>query len=240
MWQPDGGFVASERAIYAHVGLAQANGAEIRTNEPLLGWEPTADGGVVVRTARTTYTAGALVLTTGAWMDTVNPALKPHISTVKQAIGWFSVRRPDDLRLGRFPVFILTVDEGTCYGFPLWEHPGFKLGGPHFAREPIDPADPDRTPSPRQVEMIRQTLARYIPDAAGEPLSLKGCIYTVTPDEHFVIDTMPGLPQVVFASCCSGHGFKFASAVGEVMADLATTGESPFDLTPFRLARFGA
>ncbi len=142
LWQPDGGFVASERAIYAHVGLAQSRGAEIRANEPVLSWEPTAHGGVKVTTARGTYMAGRLVLTSGAWMDTLNPALAPHLRMVKQAIGWFTVRDPAKFRLGAFPVFILTVDEGNFYGFPLWEHPGFKLGGPHFAREPIDPSIP--------------------------------------------------------------------------------------------------
>lgn len=238
LWQPDGGFVASERAIYAHAGLAQARGAEIRCNEPVLEWSPTSHGGVEVVTARGRYTAGRLLLTSGAWMDQLNPALAPHLRMVKQAIGWFSVKRPDLFRMGAFPVFILTVEEGNFYGFPLWEHPGFKLGGPHFAREPVDPRQPDRTPSERQVAALRGFLSNYLPDAAGEPLGVKGCIYTVTPDEHFVIDRMPGAEQVIFASCCSGHGYKFASAIGEALADLATEGTSRFDLSPFALDRF--
>ncbi len=238
LWQPDGGFVASERAIYTHVGLAQDNGAEIRTNEQVLAWEPTAGGGVKVRTNRTTYEAGSLVLTSGAWMDTLNPALAPHLKTVKQAIGWFTVKNRTSFLPDKFPVFILTVDEGNFYGFPLWEHPGFKLGGPHLGRTPIDPENPDRTPAPHQVGLIRDCLAKYIPDAAGDPLSLKGCIYTVTPDDHFVIDRMPGAPQVVFASCCSGHGYKFASAIGEIMADMAMDKVPPYDLSMFSLSRF--
>ena len=240
LWQPDGGFVASEKAIYAHVGLAQSRGAEIRTNEPLLDWSPTADGGVTVRTARGTYSAGRLVITSGGWIADAVPALASKVTTVKQAIGWFTTRRPELFRQENFPVFILEIDEGTFYGFPLYEHPGFKLGGPHFGREPLDPHDGDRTPSPRQVELIRKCLARYLPDAAGEPLTLKGCVYSVSPDEDFIIDAVPGVPQAVFASCCSGHGFKFASAIGEILADLSTSGETPFDLKPFSLARFGA
>jgi sarcosine oxidase len=238
LWQPDGGFVASERAIYAHVGLAQAAGAVIRTNEPVLEWSTTAHGGVKVVTDKGTYTAGRLVLTSGAWMDTLNPALAPHLRTVRQAIGWYSVKNPEPFRMGRLPVFILTVEEGNFYGFPLWEHPGFKLGGPHFGREPIDPSQPDRTPSTRQGQFLKDALERYFPDATGEALALKGCIYTVTPDEHFVIDTMPGAEQVAFASCCSGHGYKFASVIGEIMADISITGTTRFDLAPFRLARF--
>jgi sarcosine oxidase len=240
LWQPDGGFVASEKAIYAHVGLAQARGAEIRTNEPLIDWTPTAQGGVVVRTERGTYSAGRLVITSGGWIADAVPALTRNVATVKQAIGWFSTHRPELFREGAFPVFILHVEEGSFYGFPLYEHPGFKLGGPHFGREPMDPRDQDRTPSETQVRLIRECLARYLPDAAGEPLTLKGCVYTVSPDEDFIIDTVPGVPQAVFASACSGHGFKFASAIGEILADLSTSGHSPFDLAPFSLSRFDA
>lgn len=236
--QPDGGFVASERAIFAHSGLALAAGADIRVNEALRSWRPTADGGVEVTTDAGVYSAGRLVLTAGAWMTEHAPALAPRLSTVKQAIGWFQTRTPDAFRPSAFPVFILTVDEGSFYGFPLWEHPGFKLGGPHFGREPIDPNDPDRTPSPRQVAMIRACLDRYIPDAAGPPLTLRGCIYTVTPDEHFILDRLPGCPQVVVASPCSGHGFKFASVIGEIMADMATDAPPRFDLSLFALDRF--
>jgi sarcosine oxidase len=240
LWQPDGGFVASEKAIYAHVGLAQSRGAEIRTNEPLLDWTPTAQGGVIVRTERGTYSAGRLVITSGGWIADAVPALKKQVNTVKQAIGWFTTRRPELFREGAFPVFILSVEEGNFYGFPLYEHPGFKLGGPHFGREPMDPRDPDRTPSATQVARIRECLARYIPDAAGEPLTVKGCVYTVSPDEGFIIDTVPSVPQAVFASACSGHGFKFASAIGEILADLSTVGQSPFDLKPFSLSRLPA
>jgi sarcosine oxidase len=238
LWQPDGGFVASERAIYTHAGMAMAKGAELRFNEPVLSWKPTAHGGVEVTTPRTTYTAGSLVLTAGAWMPELVPALGKAEHIVKQAIGWFGVKRPELFAPDKFPVFILTVDEGNFYGFPLWEHPGFKLGGPHFGREPIDPNDTDRTPSAKQVASIRECLRKYIPDAAGDPLTIKGCMYTVTPDEHFVVDRLPETPQVVAISACSGHGYKFCSVLGEVAADLVTKGETPFDISPFSISRF--
>jgi sarcosine oxidase len=240
-WQPDGGFIASERAIHTHAGLAMRHGAELRFNEPLLSWRSTSAGGVEVKTERTTYTAGQLVLTTGAWMPELAPAVGASgTKPMKQAIGWFAVRRPERFAMGNFPVFILTVEEGNFYGFPLWEHPGFKLGGPHFGREPIDPNDPDRTPSPRQVELIRACLRRYLPDAAGDALTLKGCMYTVTPDEHFIVDRLPGHPQVLALSPCSGHGYKFCSVLGEVAADLVQSGTTQLDIKPFALARFAA
>jgi sarcosine oxidase len=238
--QPDGGFIASERAIHAHAGLAMKHGAELKFNEPVLSWQTTSNGGVEVRTERTTYTAGHLVLASGAWMPEMVPALGRNEHIMKQAIGWFAPKRPELFLPDRFPVFILSVEEGEFYGFPIWEHPGFKLGGPHFAREPIDPNTPDRTPSPRQVKAIRDCLARYIPDAAGEPMTLRGCMYTVTPDEDFVIDTLPDAPHVVVLSPCSGHGYKFCSVLGEVAADLVTRGKSRFNLSPFSLQRFAA
>jgi sarcosine oxidase len=239
-WQPDGGFIASEKAIFAHAGLAMKDGAELRFNEPALSWRTTGLGGVEVKTDRTTYSAGSLVLTAGAWMPELVPALGRTEHIVRQAIGWFGTKRPERFALGAFPVFILTVEEGDFYGFPLYEHPGFKVGGPHFARESVDPNDLDRTPSRKQAKALGDFLARYIPDAASEPLSMKGCLYTVTPDEHFVIDTLPDAPQVTVISACSGHGYKFCSVLGEVAADLALTGRSRFDLRPFSIGRFGA
>jgi sarcosine oxidase len=236
-FQPDGGFVASERAIHVHAGLAIAHGAEIRTQEPVLDWQTTAEGGVRVTTPAGSYTAGQLVLSAGAWMRELAPAIAAAAIPMKQAIGWFTVSDPALFAMGRFPVFILTVEEGSYYGFPLWEHPGFKLGGPHFGREPLDPNDPDRTPSPRQVKLIQDCLKRYIPAAAGRPLTLRGCIYTVTPDEHFIIDRLPEAEQVIVLSPCSGHGYKFCSVIGEIAADLATAGRTGFDLTPFSIAR---
>lgn len=238
LWQPDGGFVASERAIYAHAGLAIAHGADIRANEPIRSWRPTSDSGVEVKTDRGTYSAGKLILSAGAWNPELSKELLPHVQVVKQTIGWFATTKPALFAPDKFPVFILTVDEGNFYGFPLWEHPGFKLGGPHFAREPFDPDTPERIVNQKQVEAIQDCLKRYIPDAAGVPLTTRACMYTVTPDEHFVIDRLPGAEQVVLLSCCSGHGFKFASVIGEIAADLAIKGESAFNLAPFSLKRF--
>jgi len=239
-WQPDGGFIASERGIFTHAGLAMKHGAELRFNEPILSWKTTPAGGVEVRTERQTYTAGSLVLASGAWMPELVPVLGRTETIVRQAIGWFAVRKPELFQPDRFPVFILTVDEGNFYGFPLWEHPGFKLGGPHFAREPIDPNDPDRTPSAKQVAAIRDCLRKYIPDAAGDPMTIKGCMYTVTPDEHFVVDRLPDAPQVIALSPCSGHGYKFCSVLGEVAADLVTKGVTPFDISSLSIRRLAA
>jgi len=151
--------------------------------------------------------------------------------------GWFAPRRPSELSPDRFPVFTLKVDEGQFYGFPLWGHPGFKLGGPHYGGDVFDPDSPTREPTREAEQRLRHCAARYVPAGAGQTLALKACLYTMTRDEHFIVDTLPGHEAIIVASPCSGHGYKFASVMGEILADLATSGASRFDLSPFSIAR---
>ncbi|ACL55162.1 N-methyl-L-tryptophan oxidase [Methylobacterium nodulans] len=237
--QPEGGFVASERAIVAHVALAQGAGAEIRARERALGWEPTAAGGVRVRTERGTYEAGRLVLAAGAWMQDFVPALAGRAVPERQVLGWFQPTQPAAFALGRFPVFNALFDEGHFYGFPVWGLPGFKIGLYHHLRETGPAETIDREVHPRDEALLRQALRRYFPQADGPTMALRTCLFTNTPDEHFVLDTLPDLSQVVVASPCSGHGYKFCSVIGEILADLATTGETRFDIGLHGLARLG-
>jgi sarcosine oxidase len=116
--------------------------------------------------------------------------------------------------------------------------PGFKFGRYHHLREPIDPDDPDRTAGPEDEAVLRAFATRYFPDGAGPTVMLKACIFTNSPDEHFIIDRLPDAPQVSLAAGFSGHGYKFCSVVGEIMADLAMRGETGHDIGLFRLDRF--
>lgn len=240
LFQPDGGFVASEKAILAHTALAIDAGAEIRPRERVLGWEPTRSGGVKVTTERGTCEAGSLVLSTGPWIGEFAPGVIPFTQPYRQVFGWFRPRSPDLFKMGSFPSFTLKIDEGHYYGFPLWNNPGLKIGGPHHGREKCDPETLIRENRPSDEEGLRVCLSRYIPEALGTALSVRVCIYTMTPDEDFIIDRMPGMPQVVVASPCSGHGFKFASVFGEVLADLAMDRTPAFNLEPFALSRFAS
>ena len=239
IFQPDGGYVLSEAAIRVHAERAIQHGATLKTGERLVDFRPTADGGVEVRTDRGVYTAGQLVLTAGPWMSQLAPEIAEQLATFKQAIAWFQPRRPELFRPGALPVFIHFSDGGEFYGLPMHSAQGFKVGGPHFAREPIDPYDPQRVPSARQIEALQGFLERHMPDAAGQPIRATGCIYTKTPDEHFIIDRLPGLPQVLVVSPCSGHGYKFTPVIGEIVAQLIIDGRTPHDIEPFALARFG-
>jgi sarcosine oxidase len=235
--QPDGGFLFSERCIVQHTMLATVQGAVVRAREAVRDWEAEGEG-VRVHTTRGEYMANRLVVTAGAWSSKVLAPLNDHTTPERQVLGWFQPVRPDHFTLGRLPVFNLTVDEGHFYGFPEFSVPGFKVGLYHHLGETVDPDTMDREPHDRDEAPLRQCVERYFPDGAGPTMALKTCMFTNTMDEHFVIDTLPDAPQVAFGAGFSGHGFKFASVVGEILADLAEHGKTRHDISRFALARF--
>jgi sarcosine oxidase len=237
LFQPDSGYVESENAILAHAGLATADGADIRVDCPLLDFAPTADGGVSVRTPAGTFTAGSLILSVGAWIGKVVPQFDAIFRPVRQTIAFLNPLERRWLTPKHLPGFTFLAEDGHYYGFPLLDHPGMKIGGPHLSFKTIDPEIEERRHLPDQLALIRDFARRHVPDAAGEPLTLGGCIYTNVADEHFVVDYLPGAPQVIIASPCSGHGFKFASVMGEILADMATGATPAFDLSMFRIDR---
>jgi sarcosine oxidase len=220
------------------VTAAQALGAEIHAREPVLGWETMPGGGVRVTTSRDTYEAGRLVLSAGAWGGSLAPALAPLAIPERQVLGWFQPRDPALFGPDAFPVANLAFDEGRYYLLPAWSVPGLKIGLYHHAHEQVDPDALDRSISTDDEALLRLCLQRYFPEANGPAMALAPCMFTNTPDEHFIIDALPDAPEVLALSACSGHGFKFVPVVGEIVADLVTTGQSRFDLSMFRLARF--
>jgi sarcosine oxidase len=238
VFQPDGGFLLAERSLLAHVNQSTAHGAELHFDEPMREWEATAGGGVMIRTDRATYEADRLVLCVGAWAGKVVPSLAPLARPERQVLAWFQPSAPELFSPDRFPVFLLDTEEGSHYGFPVHDVHGFKIGRYHHLREAMDPDDPDRSTRPDDEAVLRDFVVRHFPDAAGPTEMLKVCIFTNSPDEHFVIDLLPGTPQISVAAGFSGHGYKFCSLVGEVMADLALDGRTRHDIGLFRLDRF--
>lgn len=238
VWQPDGGFLLAEETMRAHADGATAAGAELRFREGARAWEPTSGGGVRVTTDVATYEADRLVIAAGPWTRQLVPSLEGRAEPERQVLAWFTPRRPELFALDRFPVFLVDVPGGSWYGFPTHDGHGLKLGWYHHFGEPIDPDDPDRSTRADDEAALRAFVERYLPDAAGPTEMLRACIFTNSPDEHFTIDVLPDAPQVSIAAPCSGHGYKFASVVGEIMADLATEGRTGHDIGLFRLDRF--
>jgi sarcosine oxidase len=173
-------------------------------------------------------------------MGELVPALRSLAIPERQVLAWLTPRLPELFEADRFPVFLLDVEEGSFYGFPSHDGHGFKFGWYHHFREPMDPDASDRSSRPDDEVALRAFAERYFPDAAGPTEMLKACIFTNTPDEHFVIDRLAEMPQVTVVSACSGHGYKFCSVIGEIAADLATTGETRHAIDLFQLSRFGA
>ncbi len=238
VWQPDGGFLTPERAIVAHAQLARAHGADVREHVAAHGWH-VAGGEVVVRTEAGVFTAGQLVLSAGAWMATQHDALRTQLSVERQVLGWFAIADAARVRYtpATFPVFVLENADGLYYGFPEYDVPGLKIGCYHHLREIVDPSAARRPCDARDEAVLRAAVSRHFPDADGALVRSSTCLFTNTIDEHFIIDRAPASPEVLLVSACSGHGFKFASVVGEVGADLLQHGTTAHDIELFQLAR---
>jgi sarcosine oxidase len=235
--QPDGGYLMSERGIVAHVTAAQALGAEVHARETALGWEPRGDG-IRVTTDHAVYEADRLVVSAGAWVGELVPGLKRVTSPERQVLAWLQPSRHELFSAARFPVFNLFVDEGHYYGFPIVSVPGFKFGRYHHLDEQVDPNTLDREAGPRDEAILRSFAERYFPLGAGPTMAMRTCMFTNAPDEHFIIDLHPDDERVVVASPCSGHGYKFCSVVGEIVADLVEAGETRHDIGLFKIGRF--
>jgi sarcosine oxidase len=236
VYQPDGGFLMSERCIVAHAVAALDLGAEIHGRERTTSW--TAAGtGVRVKTESGTYEARSLVITAGPWVGELVAELAPLAIPERQVLLWAQPRRPEHFRTDTFPIFTMQAPEGRFYGFPVFGVPGFKIGKYHHRGERVRLGAIDRACHAEDEAVLREGLRRYFPDADGPTLAMKVCLFTNTADGHFILDRHPDHPQVAIAAGFSGHGFKFCSVVGEIMADLAVDGTTRHKIDRFGLAR---
>jgi sarcosine oxidase len=240
--QPDGGFLDVEPSIAAQIVLATAAGAEIRSGEAVRAIESRA-GLVRIISERGVVEAGAAIVAVGAWMPALLPQLGPALRATREVMGWFEVADADLFSAGRCPVFIIESRHGMHYGIPPRGGAGIgtaiKVAKHHHRGETVDPDTCDRTVSAQDEALIRAAVADHLPAANGPLKAAETCLYTMTPDGHFLIDRLPGAPNIIAASPCSGHGFKFAPVIGEILADLATTGTTAHDIARFSLRRFG-
>lgn len=235
--QPDGGFVEAETGIRAHLQLATAAGAGIRTGERVLAIEDVGHC-VRVRTERRMLEAGRVIITAGAWTTSLLPELPLPLHATRQVLLWVRPSQPELFRTGWFPVFMIESADGIHYGFPLHGDDLMKLAKHHHRSETVDPESYDRRVSEADEALVLQPLRRFLPATAGPVVTSKTCLYTMAPDGDFVIDRVPGRPNIVVASPCSGHGFKFAPAVGQALVELAFGGRTGLDLSRFRIGRF--
>jgi sarcosine oxidase len=238
VYQPEAGFLPADRAILAHVTLARRAGAEVREGEPVRSWRVVADR-VEVETDAGRYEAGALVVAAGAWTARVLAAFGFQSLAVpqRQVVGWYNAASPL-FASERFPVFILDCPEkGPFYGIPeRAAGEGFKVGKFRHRLETVDPDTIDRR-IVAEDEAVLAWVERYLSTPMGPAVGFKTCMFVNSPDEHFMVDTLPEHCNVVVAAGFSGHGYKFCSGIGEILADLAMHGATPHDTRLFSLQR---
>ncbi len=243
LFERNAGFIFPEASVKAHLDRARQLGARLQFEENVLGWEAVGDG-VRVRTSRGEYEAQRLVITAGAWTGEVLSDLRLSLEVERAVLYWFEPTEGIEPFLpGRFPIFIAEDKDGLLpYGIPAVDGPagGVKVSFYH-APNPVTADSPvaiQRVVTNEEAEVMREHIARLLPSLGGRLVRSVTCMYTNTPDKHFIIDLHPAHPQVSIAAGFSGHGYKFCSVVGEILADLAESGRTRHDLSPFRLARF--
>ena len=239
VFDPRAGYLDPEACTRAHLDLATVAGAETKFEEPVLSWTASSDG-VRVDTSRATYRADKMVLSVGPWIDSLVADVQLPIEIERQTVFWFETPAPpSDYDSRSFPIYAYEFKPGTiCYGFPELSK-GVKASVMHDGAIASSPEAVNRIVTESDLTSLREALDGVLPDLArGRVRASTTCIFTNTRDHDFVIDFHPSHANVLISSPCSGHGFKFASAIGELQADLLTTGRARFDLTPFRVGRF--
>jgi len=232
------GFLYVEECVRAHIDQARQMGATIQAEEPAHSWH--VDGaGVAVTTAKGTYRAAKLVITAGPWAAKMLTTLADNLRVMRQTLLWFGTADDSAFQRDRFPVWIAEVPEGYFYGLPIIDNCGLKMARHYGAPELQTPEEIDPIVRPEDEHPARAFLKEHLPLVNGPIRRSETCIYTLSPDRHFVVDLHPEHSQVAFAAGFSGHGFKFASVVGEILADLTTQGKTELPIDMFRCNRFG-
>ncbi len=233
------GMLRADRANAAHLEVAERAGAVLRFDTRVVDWRPAAGGGFEVEDANGAVVGGEhLVLAAGPWIEPLVPDLGLPLRIERECPCWFAPTvAPASVGADRLPIWVL-VDDGTAY-YGIRHDPeiGLKVSIHHWGTF-VDPEVVDREVGRAEVDRIRAFMERRMPQANGGLAHAEVCLYTNTPDEQFVIDRHPAAPGVAFASACSGHGFKFAPVIGEILADLAVDGATPWDIDRFRADRF--
>lgn len=243
IYQADAGVLAATRAVLAHVRLAQAHGAQVLADTPVTRITPTLDG-VTVEAGGSRYSAARVIIASGSWAAPMLEELGLSLSLrpMRCQPSYFTpMTTPTAFDIDRFPTFIAHVTgyygDFHPYGMASLDGSGVKVG--FHGGETVDHVSQiNYTPDADLVDRVRAFISRHIPDANGPLNSTRICLYTMTPDEHFIIDHHPVHPQIILCSACSGHGFKFGTLIGMILRDLAIEGTTPHNIALFRVSRF--
>lgn len=242
LYETDAGVLQPEACIHAHLTQAAAHGAELHYEEPVLQWEANGEG-MLVTTASGSYHAARLVITAGSWLPELMAGLGLPLHVERRVMYWFTPQGgAAPFNPSHFPIYIWEVDDGhTFYGFPdMGGLPaGVKVALHSIPDDICTPETLDRSMRPAEIARMRTYLTGRIPALSqGAFVAGLACMYTLTPDGHFIISAHPQHPAAILSATCSGHGFKFASVIGEILADLALNGATPHPIGLFAPTRF--
>lgn len=239
--EPDAGFISPERAILTYTSQALKHGAIIHSNEKTLEWK-RENSAITVKTDKRTYRCKKLILTAGAWAQDFTSIQTLRVT--RQTIFWAAPKKPKAFELEQLPCWTIAdpAVSGFYYGFPILpeafgEPVGFKFAH-HTLGEPSNPDTVKRHVTKEEEEMIVSAIRHFLPDGTGSIQQSKICLYTSSPDDHFILDFHPDNEDVVIAAGFSGHGFKFASVIGEILSQLAMEGKTSQPIEFLRADRF--
>jgi len=239
VYEQHAGICRVEESIRALAELARQSGAELHEHEPVLDWQTTAHG-LRLSSPKGEYEARRMIFSLGAYAGSLVRCGKFSITPTRQYVGWFEPRQAELAGPPDFPVWAADFPDGEFwYGFgAVPGSPGLKLGR-HQPGPPIDPESESRSIAPAEAQELRDFALRWLPQAAGELAQASVCFYENSPDGHFILDWHPDHPGRVLLACGgSGHAFKFTPVIGELLADLAMTGSTQYDIGFLGLRRF--
>lgn len=236
VWEASAGILQPEHCITAYLDLAARHGAQIHHREPVVAYRCEGDG-VTVSTVGARYQASRLVVAAGPWSPELLADLRLPLTVRRVLCLHFLSTRPELFDRRQFPVCLWDVPEGRYYAVPGGKSDSLKFGR-HDGGVSCTPHSIEREVSRQEIEDLQAVADTYMVGATGPLDRAITCMYTLTPDEHFVVDRHPARRQVVVACGFSGHGFKFASVIGETLADLALEGETRNDVAFLGAARF--
>jgi sarcosine oxidase len=236
IFQAQGGIVAAARATAAHQRAARSLGAVLRDNVRLTSLRAVGDEIELVLGDGSLYRARKLAIAAGPWSA---PVLRSFdialpLEVTQEQVTYYAPSDPAPFALERFPVWIW-MDDPSFYGFPIFGEAGIKVAQDAGGKA-VDPDARGFEPDPDIAARMRAFLVRYLPSALGRELFTKTCLYTLTPERDFIIDTLPEHPNVCVA-VGAGHAFKFASVIGRVLSELALDGATASDITGFEVDR---
>lgn len=225
VFEANAGYLAVEECVRAHLDLAARHGADLRFQSPVVSWE--SDGRLAtIHTERESFTAPQLIITSGAWASSCLGGLHLPLTVIRKYVGWFPVRRESSSLATDEPTFFFELGKQQFYGFPSVDGATRKVAE-HTGGEPIDePALVQRRQLSNDALSLSTFLRQCLPGVDPAPVRHSVCLYTKTPDSHFIVDRHPQFANVVFGCGFSGHGFKFTPVLGEVLAELACTGQT--------------